>query len=767
MQVQTFAVSGARVSRLEDFRLLTGRGRYAADWNMSGQLYGYFLRSERAHALIVGLTLEAARTLPGVQAILTGEDAVRAGFVQPVSFFNLKGRDGTRARLPQWPVLAYGRVRFVGEPVAFVVADSVDIARDACALIEIVYEDLPCVIDYAEALAPGAPQLHENVPQNLSFECEAGDALATAQQFSRAAHVTRLRLESTRVVPNPMEPRACVVGYDATCNRYTVHASIQGANMLRMQLAGYTQVPEANIEVIAEDVGGGFGCRSMAYPEYCAAMLAARVTGRPVKWISTRSEAFLSDNHGRASVIEGELALDADGRFLALKLDWIADVGAYMTPPAAVVTIRNPINSMTGAYCIPALYGRWRVAMTNAAPVGNYRGAGRPDIAYVVERLVDQAAAEMHFEAIELRRRNFIPKEAFPYKTPTGCVYENADFHGLLQKALAAAEWQDYPARRVASEKAGKLRGIGVATVIENTNAGMVDRDQIAMRVDGGGRVIVHSVAHSQGQGHETTLAMLVAEALGIPAEHVVVQQGVDTPPLVGNHTGGSRNTVGPGSICYLTSLRLIELGKSKSAELLGVEPSQIRYAAGRFYSLDSVAGITLGQLAQQTDLSLLGEGSFGSTFPNDCHIAEVEIDPETGQTTVVSYVAVDDFGVLVNAAIVAGQLHGAVLQGAGQVFGEHAIYDRQSGQLLTGSFMDYYLPRAGLIRDIDMHEHPTLSRVNPLGIKGMGEAGCTASLPALTNAVMNALRPLGVSHLDMPLTAARIWTAIKSHAAG
>ena len=634
-------------------------------------------------------------------------------------------------------------------------------AQDACALIEIEYEDLPCVVDGAAALAPAAPLLHQHIPGNMPFECEAGDAAAVEAGFAAASHVTRLRLTSTRVVPSPMEPRACLVSFDEPSGRYTVHACVQGANMLRMQLSGYTKVPEDKLKIIARDVGGGFGCRSMGYPEYCVAMLAARATGRPVKWISTRTEAFLSDNHGRASVIDGELALDAHGKFLAMRLDWIAEVGAYMTPPAAAATIRNPIVSFTGAYRIPALYGRWRVALTNAAPIGNYRGAGRPDIAYVVERLVHQAAAEVGIDPIELRRRNYIPLDAFPYKTPTGSVYEIADFSGLMDKALAAADSVGYALRRAASEKAGKLRGRGIATVIETTNAGMVNKDQIALEVDGEGRVTVHSVAHSQGQGHETTLAMLVARALEIPAERVTVRQGLEEPPLVGNHTGGSRNTVGPGTICHLTALKLIEQGRARVAEQLGVEPSQISYAAGEFRCSEPAKTIALGELAGGEKFSIMGEGSFGATFPNDCHIAEVEIDPDTGKTTIASYVTADDFGVVVNDTIVEGQLHGAVMQGAGQVFGEHAVYDPASGQLLTGSFLDYYLPRAGLVRDINMNHHPTLSRVSPLGVNGMGEAGCTGALPALTNAVMDALRPLGITHLDMPLTPAKIWSAI------
>ena len=762
MNSPLFEVNGARVSRLEDYRLLTGQGQFAADWNLPGQLYGHFLRADRAHARIVSLDVAAARAHPGVHAVLTGEDAVRAGYVQPVSFFTFPGKNGARPLLPQWPVLAHERVRFAGEAVALVIADSEPVAQDASGLIKAVYEDLPCAVDSASALVPSAAQLHAHIPGNQPFECEAGNAAAVEVAFASASHITRLSLASLRVSPSPMEPRACLVAYDAAGGGYTVHACVQGANMLRMQLAGYTRVPEEKLKIVARDVGGGFGCRSMAYPEYCALMLAARATGRPVKWVSTRSEAFLADNHGRGSVVEGELALDANGQFLAMRLDWIAEVGAYMTPPAAAATIRNPMVSFTGAYRIPALYGRWRVALTNAAPIGNYRGAGRPDIAYVVERLVDQAAAETGIDAVALRRRNYIPPEAFPYKTPTGSVYENADFAGLTDKALAAADWAGYPARLAASAARGKLRGRSIATVIETTNAGMYPKDEVALVVDADGQVIVHQVAHSQGQGHETTLAMLVARALEIAVERVTVRQGLNEPPLTGNHTGGSRNTVGAGTICHLTALKLIDQGKAQVAEQWGVEPSQIRYAAGVFHCAEPDQSITLQTLGADGNFSLIGEGSFGATFPNDCHIAEVEIDPETGHTTVERYVTADDFGVVVNDSIVEGQLHGAVMQGAGQVFGEHAAYDAASGQLLTGSFLDYYVPRAGLIRDIHMNHCPTPSRVSPLGVKGMGEAGCTGALPALTNAVLDALRAVGVAHLNMPLTPAKIWAAIQ-----
>ena len=757
----TFSVDGAQVSRLEDVRLLTGCGKFASDWNLPGQLHGIFLRSNRAHARIVAIDVTAARNYPGVRLVLTGEDAVKAGCVRPLNFMSFPGKNGMRAVIPQRPALAHQRVRFVGEPVALVVAESAFTAQDAAHLIEVDYQDLPCVTAPEQALAEGAPQLHDSVPGNLCFVYEAGDATAVQAVFPGAAHVTRLRVESTRVVPNPMEPRACLVAFDARDETYTVHVCVQGAEMMRRQLAGYTGIPAEKIRIVARDVGGGFGSRSMGYPEYCAAMLAARATGCPVKWVSTRSEGLQSDTHGRANVVRGELALDGDGRFLALRLDWIADLGAYATPPNAAGPIGNARTCLTGAYRIPALYAQWRVAYTNAAPVGNYRGAGRPDIAYVIERLVSQAAAELGVDGAELRRRNFIPRRAFPYRTPTGSTYEIADFPGLLARALDIADWGGYARRRAASETAGKLRGRGISTVIETTGAGAIGRDEVALTVDETGRIVVFTTGHSQGQGHETVLAMIVARVLEIDVERITLRQEIHEPILTGNHTGGSRTMVGAGSACHLGALELIDRGKRFAAEELGIEPSQVEYRRGEFRYRETGKAVSLAELAQRQRLAATGGGSFGSTFPNDCHIAEVEIDPGTGSARIVSYVAVGDCGVVINHSIVEGQIHGALAQGAGQVFGEHAVYDPESGQLLTGSFLDYFMPRAGLLPEIQLAECPTPSQVSPLGVKGVGESGCTASIPALVEAVLDALRPFGITRLDMPLTSVKIWSAL------
>jgi len=756
-------VEGVRVSRREDLRLITGSGKYAADWNLPGQLYAYFVRSDRAHAKIVSLRTEAAAKHPGVVRIYTGEDTVRAGYVRPMTMLTFKGKGGMELKLPERPALAHGRVRCVGEPIAMVVAESALIAQDAAELVEVEYEDLPVVIDPEEAVKPGAPQLHDNVPGNVPFEFEAGDAAATEAAFAKAAHVTRLKLEVTRVAPNPMEPRACLMAYDPKEDRYTIHVHVQGVNMMRKQLAAYTNTPEDRIRVMARDVGGAFGQRSLAYPEYCAQMLAAKEIGRPIKWIASRSEGFATDSHGRANFVQGELALDRDGKFLAMRLDWIAEMGAYLTPTGPVSHLRNPSTCLTGVYRIPALYGRWRTVLTNTNPIAAYRGAGRPDIAYVIERLVSQAAAEIGEDAAELRRRNFIPPEAFPYKTPTGSTYENADFPGVLEKALKLSDWKGFPERRKRSEQAGKLRGIGISTVIENTGAGLFPKDTVAIDVAADGRITVYSVSHSQGQGHETAFAQIVAETLGVEFERVFLRQGDESRPLFGNHTGGSRSTVGAGSACHLAAKKVIEQGKAYAALDLGVEPSQVEYANGVFTSALADRTLTLADLARSRKFSVEAEGSFGSTFPNGCHITEVEVDPSTGVTEIVSYITVDDCGRVINHAIVEGQMHGGVMQGAGQVFGEHVVYDRGSGQLLTGSFADYYMPRAGLLREIRMEEHPTPSKVSPLGVKGMGESGCTASLAALVNAVLDALRPLGIQHLDMPLTPPKIWHAIRA----
>ncbi|HEX6004491.1 MAG TPA: xanthine dehydrogenase family protein molybdopterin-binding subunit [Burkholderiales bacterium] len=748
--------------RVEDFRLITGAGTYAADWNMPGQLYAAFLRSDRAHAEIVAIDTARARTAPGVKRVFTGKDALDAGYVHAPHSLNFAGKNGMQARAPDRPVLAQSKVRFVGEPVALLIAESTAQAQDALELIEVEYRDLPCVVNAETALAPNAPQLHDDVPSNLVFEFETGNPQQVEAAFAGAAHITRLKMQVSRVAPSPMEPRSCLVSYDPASGNYSFKTCMQGTTTLRKQLATWTNVAEQHLKFEARDVGGGFGQRTIAYPEYGALMIAAKACGRPVKWTASRLEAFLADSHGRSNIIEGALALDRDGRILAMRLDWINDKGAYLSP-GAIGHIRNTTTCMTGVYRIPALYGSYRVALTNCTPIAAYRGAGRPDIAYVVERLVNQAAYETKVDPAELRRRNFIPPDAFPYRTPTGSTYEIADFPGVLTKALKLADWSGFAKRREQSAAAGKLRGIGISTVIENTGAGNAPKDEIEIRVDASGAINVYTVSKAQGHSHETTLAMIVADALGVPRTQVKIVQCEYDTPLEGNHTGGSRTTVGAGSVCFLAAQKLIEHGKTLAALELKVEPSQVAYAHGEFSSRETNRKLTFADIAKPAGVSVKAEGKFGSTFPNGCHIAEVEIDPDTGATVIVSYCAVDDCGRVIHHGVVEGQLHGGVVQGAGQIFGEHIAYQPETGQPLAASYLDYAMPRAGLLPGIRGEEHPTASKVSPLGVKGMGESGCTASLPVLANAVIDALRQRGVDHLDMPFTPSRVWHALRA----
>ncbi len=752
------------VGRVEDARLVTGSGKYAADWSLPGQLYAHFVRSDHANADIVSIDAAAALKRPGVKAVLTGEDAVRAGYVKAPNALAFPGKNGMKALAPNRPALAHGRVHFVGEAVAIVVAETALTAHDAADLVVVDYRERPPVTNPEDALAPGAPQIHDGVPGNCAFELETGNAQAVEEAFKKAAHVTHLKVESNRVAPNPMEPRACMVSYDAARDHYTLYVCTQGITTQRGQLASYAAMPTSKFTIEARDVGGGFGQRGVAYPEYLALMMAAKQTGKPVQWVSTRSEGFMTDTHGRGNIIDGELALDRDGKFLAMRLAWINDMGSYLSP-GAMGHIRNTTNCMTGVYRIPALYGSYRVALTNTCPVAAYRGAGRPDIAYAVERLVSQAAVELKMDPAELRNRNFIPTDAFPYTSATGGTYEYADMPGLLEKALRLADWKGYAKRRAQTEKAGKLRGIGIATVIENSGAGNAPKDDIEVEVAADGNITVHTVSKTQGHGHETTFAQIVSDALEVPMKHVrIVQCATEKQQtMVGNHTGGSRSTVGAGSVCHLAALKLIDQGKAAAALEMGVEPSQVTYAKGVFESKDAKRSVKLGDLARAKPFAVMADGKFGSTYPNGCHIVEVEIDPATGSTEIVSYSAVDDYGVVINHTIVEGQLHGGVVQGLGQVLAEQIVYDRGTGQLITGSFMDYCMPRAGWLRGIKGQAHATPSKVSPLGVKGVGESGCTGSIPAVANAVMDALQTAGIGHIDMPLTPSKVWQALQS----
>jgi carbon-monoxide dehydrogenase large subunit len=755
------------MSRREDSRLIAGQGRYTADWNLPDQLHAAFLRADRAHAEI--LKLDGARALahPGVKAVLTGDDTREAGFKSLPNVVSYPGKNGQPMVKPHYPVLAMARVRYVGEPVAMIVAETLAAAEDARELVEIQYRDLPAVASFDAATAPGAPQLHAEVPGNLAFEYDSGDEQAVAAAFARAKHVTKIAMDSQRLVGNPLEPRACLVAYDAAADRYTVYAPLQGA-ALSAQIAAVAGIDKSKVVMATQDVGGSFGVRGPAYHEYFAAMIAAKKLGRPVKWVGTRGEIFVSDFHGRAISMTGELAMDADGKFLAIRFDDRCDLGAYGGAFGAFIATRNITITIGGVYRVPALYARTRLAYTNTVPVSAYRGAGRPDIAYAIERLVDHAAREHGFDPIELRRRNFIPPEAMPYKTPNAGTYDSGHFEGVMDDAMKRADWNGFPQRQAESARAGKLRGIGIATYLEAGGGGGAPKDQVAVEFDAGGSMTLYAVTQSSGQGHETVFPQIVAERLGIDAANIRFHPRPPAADLVGNGTGGSRGALGTGSAFRVLGDKLIELALPHAAKKLNIPQGEVRYSEGKFHAGDrSIGFMDLARSLAGTGphpLNTTGEGTWGTSYPNGCHIAEVEIEPETGAATIARYTAVDDLGNVVNPVLVEGQVQGGVMQGAGQVFGEHAVYDPATAQLLSGSFMDYVMPRAGWIREMEVHDHPVPTPTNVLGAKGVGESGCSGSLPTLVNATIDALRPLGITHLDMPFTPARIWTAIQEH---
>jgi carbon-monoxide dehydrogenase large subunit len=750
--------------RREDARLLTGGGRYTADWNLPRQLYAFFLRSDRAHAEIVSIDARAATARKGVHLVLTGADYAASGWKSLPGGVPYEGVGGQKQRKPFWPALAIGKVHYVGQPVALVVADSAALAQDAAEEIAVDYRDLPAVVGFEAATKSGAPQLHADIPGNLAFEYESGDRAAVEAAFAGAALKSRLTVRSQRLVGNPIEPRAFLASVDPASGVFTVYSPSQGMNNMRGFLSAATGLPTEKIRVITDLVGGSFGIRSYSYAEHVAVMLAAQKLGRPVKWVATRSEIFLSDNQGRGLTISAELALARDGRFLALRFDDAADLGAFSTPFGPQIGSRNITVTMGGVYRVPAMYARTRCAYSNVVPMSAYRGAGRPDIACAIERLADRAAAEHGFDPIALRRKNFIPPEAMPYKTANGTTYDCGEFEKVMDKALELADWNGFSRRRERSKRDGKLRGIGIATFLEASAAGIAAKDQAHARFDKSGDLHVYTVSQSTGQGHETAFARIFREDLGVPAERIRFREGDPDVPIVGNGTGGSRSLYGAGSAVKLLVARLIETAKPLAAAALGADA--VEYRDGKFEAGSKSIGFfdLAKKLAASSPhpMDCFAEGVFGATFPNGCHIAEVEIDPETGVVDVVDYATVDDIGNVVDHTSVEGQVHGGVLQGVGQVLAEHAIYDSDTGQLLSGSFMDYPMPRADWMRAIRCDEHPVPTKANALGAKGVGESGTSGALGATMNAILNAVRPLGITDLDMPVTPDRLWRALR-----
>ncbi|MBL8379492.1 MAG: xanthine dehydrogenase family protein molybdopterin-binding subunit [Burkholderiales bacterium] len=759
----------AFTGRREDRRLITGAGAYAADVDLPGQKYAAFVRADRAHALIRSIDTAAARALPGVIAIFTGADLAGSAFKPPGTMVSYPGRGGSAIIVPPRLPMARERVRFVGEEVALVVADSRAIAEDAAALIDIDYEDLPAVAHPADAIREGAPLVHAGVPGNVVFDFEYGNEAATAAAFDTAQHVVRLTLDSQRVAACPMEPRSTVVTYDPATQVFDLTTGNQGPTMMRPGLCHIMGLKPEQVRIHARDVGGGFGARSGAYMDHVILMWAARELGVPLKWVGTRAEQFMVEAHGRAIMIDAELALDRDGTFRAFRMHWIANQGAYLTAAGPLINTMNGSLTIGGAYKVTTGYGRHRCVVTHTCPTTAYRGAGRPDMAYAVERLVDEAAAQLGLDRIAIRMQNAIPKEAMPFKNAAGATYDSGDFPGLMQRALAAADWAGFGARKAASATRARLRGLGVAMFLEPSGGGAAPKDQAALRIAPDGRVLLHAVTQNHGQGHETVFPEIVARVLGLPPERIeLVTDHPVSATLMGNGVVGSRSMQQYGAAFHLGAQEVVRKGRLLAARHLETAPEDIEFSHGTYkvkgtdltVTLDALIAAHKGQAPHPLD----AEGEVGLTraFPSGVHMAEVEIDPDTGATHVDRYVAVDDCGNVLNHTLVEAQLHGGIMQGAGQVLGEHEAYDRDSGQLLAGSFMDYFMPRAGLLPAIETVEHSVPSPTNVLGAKGTGEAGTTGALPVLMNAIVDALRERGIAHLDMPATPARVWQALQ-----
>jgi carbon-monoxide dehydrogenase large subunit len=782
---------GDPVRRKEDLRFLTGNGHYTDDLNRPGQLYAVFLRSPHAHAELRGVDTRKAKAAPGVVAIYTGADLAAAGIGGLPCGWGVKNKDGSPMAEPPHPVLATGRVRHVGDPVAVVIAETKAEAEEAADLVEVDYKELPAVSSAEAALKKGAPLLFDAAPGNLCYDWHIGDEAPVTAAFAKAAHVTKIDMINNRLIPNAMEPRAYIGEYDRGTGDYTLYTTSQNPHAIRLLMAAFVlHLPESKLRVVAPDVGGGFGSKIYHYAEEAAVTWAAGKLARPVKWTAERSESFVSDAHGRDHVTHAELALDKDGKFLALKVSTIANLGGYISTFAPAVPTYLYATLLAGTYTTPAIYAEVKAAFTNTVPVDAYRGAGRPEASYVLERIIDRAARELKIDPAELRRRNFIPKNAYPYQTPVALAYDSGDYFTTLDMALKAADYAGFEKRRDEAKKRGKLRGIGLATYIEacgvapsavagalGARAGLYEVGEI--RVNPTGSVTVFTGTHSHGQGHETTFAQLVSERLGVPIDLVDVVHGDSAKTPFGMGTYGSRSLPVGGSALVKALDKVEAKGKKIAAHLLEAAEADIEFKDGKFTVAGTDKSKSFGEIAfaayvpHNYPLDVLEPGLDETayydpknfTFPSGAHIAEVEIDPDTGTVELKRFTAADDFGRIVNPMIVDGQVHGGLAQGIGQALFEECRYDTESGQLLTGSYMDYRMPRAADLPSFDVSTHATLCTHNPLGVKGCGEAGAIGSPGAVMNAVVNALMPLGIHDLQMPATAERVWQAIKGAA--
>jgi carbon-monoxide dehydrogenase large subunit len=761
------------VLRREDKGLITGAGNYSDDTSFADQAYVAFLRSPVAHAAIKSVDLSTAKTAQGVLGAFSGEDLRAASIGDIPNMTPFPNHDGSPMLLTSRPAIAVGKVRHVGEIVAMVIAETAGQAADAVELIKFDFDILPTVVDVEAAIADGAPQLWDNMPNNVCLDFRLGDSNNTDAAFAQATHVTRLRLKTNRIVAASMEPRSAIARWDNAQDRYELVSGSQGVSAMRHMLAeSIFDVPPEKMHVVTNDVGGGFGMKTQAYPEHVACLFAAKAVGRTVKWQGTRSEAFLSDNQARDGVINGELAFDENGKILGMRVDMIAAMGGYLSSHGPAAATRNVCNCLTGCYDNPSLHFRVRCVLTNNIPIGPYRGAGRPEAAYTLERLMDQAAREMGIDRIELRRRNFIDPGNMPYSTSLAQTYDSGEFEAEMDKALELADWDGFPARRAESEKNGKLRGMGIACFVETAGGYLEEGAKIEFTDDGVVEAIL--AVQSNGQGHATSFAQVVAELLDVPYEKVRIVEGdSDNVPVTGFASVASRSAALASAAISVTIDAVLEKGRKLAGHILEAAEADIEYTSGTFRVTGTDRAVGIFELAAQAksrdDLPSDMPQSFDSeekfvspeqTYPNGCHICEIEIDPDTGVIEVVGYTAVDDCGTVINPMIVHGQVHGGVAQGLGQVLGEHAIYD-DDGQLLAGSFMDYMMPRADDMPAMKLGFHSVPCTTNPVGAKGAGEAGTTGALPAGMNAILDALSARDITEMDMPATPSRVWAAL------
>ncbi len=780
---------GASILRKEDRRFLTGRGTYVADIKRPDMTVGVFVRSPHAHARVKAIELTAALAVPGVVAVLTGDDLKRDGIGAIPCGWCVTGKGGVPMKEPPHPALAQGKVRYVGDAVAFVIAETLADAYDAAAAVAVEYEALPAAAGVLNALKPGAPVIFDEIPDNICYDWDLGDREATEAALKRAEHIARVRLVNNRLVGNPMEPRAAVGEYDWTTAQHTLWTTSQFPHIVKLLMGNFVlNIPQHKLRVVAPDVGGGFGVKQFHYAEEAVVTWASAKVGRPVKWVCERSEGFVSDAHGRDHVTEAELALDASGKFLGLRVRTIANMGGYLSTfgPNIPSYLYGPL--LAGVYTTPAIYCEVKAVFTNTLPVDAYRGAGRPEATFVLERLVDIAANQMGIDRAEIRRRNTIPKNAYPYKTPVLVEYDSGDPLSCLEKVLLVADWKGFSKRKADSERRGKYRGIGLCTFAEacglapsriaaqlGARGGLFESSTV--RVHPTGHVTVIMGTHNHGQGHETTFAQITSEKLGIPADNVEIVFGDTDKVQFGLGTYGSRSLAVGGSALVKASDKVILKGKKIAAHMLEASESDIAFTAGVFRVMGTDRQKSFQEIALSAHFPInyplevlepgLEEQAFydpvNFTFPSGAHVAEVEIDPETGVVRLLSYVAVDDVGTIINPMIVKGQIHGGLVQGIGQALCENCVYDEASGQLLSGSFMDYCMPRAD---DIPMMHVETLSTActhNPLGVKGCGELGTIGSPATVINAVVDALGHLGVTHVDMPASPSRIWGIINN----